>query len=467
VQKEDITNALLKEYGYSDNLISSSKLKKSSPISSSSSSSSSNINNLISSHEKVLAWSWYAIQNQSWRTLAFQRFKTIYKNDIPNLNVSHSDPAMLFGNEDLGVNSINLLTDNIFKEELLDRKRINRNKFSFPLPFNKNQQINENKKNNENKLNKPLDNNNNNNNNNINSNDCSLDRITMIYGRIYHKMKKLKTLDINRAKCINAIAKEMKTSNLPGNNMKHIYNIVNNNNNNCHNNRNVKEYNQNNIASGLLNLQYEIDNYYSIENENIENRRNETLFWRWVEKETREYRKQNKDFNKNNNNVNINELKKDNNKNINNLDKEINGCVDMIGALEESMQSLWSSGGAISYEDIQSMTQRVDNEILLEMNPPPIIHEDEQDILLIGEESKQQNNKTSNNNNNIDIEDYINQYNQPNYDHMLHKLLQNNFDSPQCNMNNNLLSLRNSHREMLERVAKACQPYCPYDIVIQ
>lgn len=142
------------------------------------------------------------------------------------------------------------------------------------------------------------------------------------------------------------------------------------------------------------------------------------------------------------------------------LEREVQDTISMFRQLEDNVTRMFSHGH-LTYPYMENLSLLIDNELLKK----GLTFQSIDEFLLNNHDSrndqKKQNNTISHNN-------VVEKWNNED-DDGFYKYLQLHWNPPDdINPSIELLqNLRSRHEEMLQRAAKVCDKFCPYDIVIR
>jgi hypothetical protein len=287
-------------------------------------------------------------------------------------------------------------------------------------------------------------------------NDETLDLLLSQYGRIKLKMNELKHLDISRAKNLHAISKEIDDINIrkgKAYTLKQVLNVsVNKNNkqqfqsvlkNNTKDRKNIS--NTNNVIS----IEKQIESLKDAERKAIESRRNEHKFWTILDRKLSNCNLDNSKMLSTTTNINNN----NNNNNMKELEDAIGSYIDMMGTLDESVQNFMIAG-QLSYQDMQKIASKVNSELHSELIEKVMKQMNDDDYYDMKDDKDENCHK-------IEHNDYVN----VDVDSIMYRFLQSKWKAPHRTVKPALETLRSKHKDMLLKIAKATQPYSPYEFV--
>lgn len=296
-------------------------------------------------------------------------------------------------------------------------------------------------------INNEKDDNKNMNNNANNDDNETLDAVLNQYNRIILKMNELKHLDKSRVKNLYAISKlldDINTKKGKSYTLKNVLNISVKSNNieKFHNNTKLGKDKKNNIKSdsnkNLTNLEMQIEALNDAEYKAIQSRKNEHKFWNILDKHLNKY----DDILKSSSSTSSSQSMKE-------LEYSISTYIDMMSKLEQAVQSFMTSG--LSYENMQKISNKVNTEIYSEMFEKMTKEQDDD-----GYDNNYRENILARNH-------YIN----IDRDSIMYRFLQSQWKVPLRPVKPALETLRSRHKDMLIKIAKASQPYSPYEFVFK
>ena len=160
------------------------------------------------------------------------------------------------------------------------------------------------------------------------------------------------------------------------------------------------------------------------------------------------------------------------------LEEELSKCTEMVGPLEESVQALMAAG-MISHEEMQAIAAKVEEEIQAELDEAEAgvasnsfyeHNADNSNSTNTKINTRINTNTRNNNNNNYYYNDDIvslhsHLHNSSITQASLYRQLQSHWTAPFRGLTSAVQELRQEHRVMMQRAAKAAQPHCPFVFV--
>ena len=284
-------------------------------------------------------------------------------------------------------------------------------------------------------------------------NDEAIDLLLSQYGRIKLKMNELKHLDISRVKNLHAISKEVDDINTrkgKSYSLKQALNISvkKNNKHQFHTliKSNKDRKNMNNTSS-MISIERQIESLKDAEAKAIESRRNEYKFWTILDRKLSKY-------DLDNSKITAKPSSLSSSNNMKELEVAISSYIDMMGTLEEAVQNFMIAG-QLSYQDMQKISTKVNNEMYSELIEKVMKQMNDNDYYDMKDD------KDDKKGNKIEHNDYIN----VDVDSIMYRLLQSKWKAPYRTVRPALETLRSKHKDVLLKIAKATQPYSPYEFV--